>query len=140
MTPNNGPDRFAELSNQVAVLQEHINALSSGVASLEATVADHGRKLEHVEDQLERLGGRVGNIEAKLDRVVSDVSSLESSLNSIQENVTGNREQLIRVSTQIEDLGNRVQGTEQRVTLLYISTLGAFLAALALVVVNNILT
>ena len=58
VAPGSDSDRFDELRNRIADLQKNINLPSARSANLEGAVAEHGGKPEHLEDQLERLGGR----------------------------------------------------------------------------------
>ena len=44
------------MSNQSATLQENVNAINAWLTAIEVTVAGHARKLDYLEDQLERVG------------------------------------------------------------------------------------
>ena len=66
VAPGSDSNRFDELRNRIADFQKNINLPSARLANLERAVAEHGRKPEHLEDQLERLGGRLDTFAARL--------------------------------------------------------------------------
>ena len=125
-TPSSDSERLDLLSNQVANLQENVNSMSGRLAALESTAEDQGR-------QLEDLKGQVGGVQNKVDELQGTVVRQGERLIAVEVRLT-------EVKESIDLLVGRMASLEQRMTLFYLSTLGAFVAGLVLVVINNILT
>jgi chromosome segregation ATPase len=139
---------------------EQIESINTRLVAVENTLEAYSHKLEHWEDQLERMSGRVDGVGRQVDSlqvVVADsanrISSLESVVSentsqiaALQETVNKHNELLIGATVNLESLirtidglSNRMLALEQRYTTLLIATIGAFLAALAMVVIGSIL-
>ncbi len=125
-TPNSDSERFNLLSDQVASLQENVNSLGGGLASLEVTAEGQGK-------QLESLTGQVSGVQDKVDELQGTVARQGERLIAVEVQLTALKES-------IDLLAGRMASLEQRMTLFYLSTLGSFVAGLVLVVINNILT
>lgn len=152
VTPSSESNHFERISNQIATLQESVNSMSTRLSNVETIVADHSRKLEHQEDQLERLGGQLGSLREMVVEQGNQIGSLRDTaanqsaqIGTLLDAVTTLKEHSIRVEAQIElliknddDLKSRMLALEHRYVVLLVGTIGGFLAALAAVVVNNI--
>ena len=118
-TSSSDSERLDEISNQVANVQENVNYIGGRLGLLESTAEDQGR-------QLEGLQGKVDDLQGTVSRQGERLIAVEVQLTALKES--------------IDLLAGRMASLEQRMTLFYLSTLGAFVAGLVLVVINNILT
>lgn len=149
--PEFSPERLAEISNQVADLQENVNGVSGRLGSLENQVADLQENVNGVNGNLAALEGKVADLQENINGVNGNLAALEgkvaemnkvllaanATLSSLNNQVNHQMDSLNRA---VDDLKARMLSMEQRMTTFHLSTVGAFLAALVLMVVNNFLT
>ena len=157
-TPNYGPERLEEISNQVADLQENVNGINGHLGALANQVGDLHKQVAGLQGDVNGVNGRLGALESQvgdLHRQVGDmgirVSSVESKVDAMTQTLLAATATLKslddKVNLQMEslnqsvaDLRARMLSIEQRISTFYITTVGAFLVGLIAVVVNNILT
>jgi len=150
-SPEFSPERLAEISNQVADLQENVNGVSGRLGSLENQVADLQENVNGVNGNLAALesqvadlqenvisvNGRLGGLESQVAEMNKVLLAATATLTSLDNKVNYQMDALNRA---VDDLKARMLSMEQRMSTFHLSTVGAFLAALVIVVVNNIMT
>ena len=150
-SPEFSPERLAEISNQVADLQENVNGVSGRLGSLEGQVADLQENVNGVNGNLAALEGKVADLQENINGVNGNLAALEGTVAEMNKVLLAANATLTALDNQVnhqmdalnravDDLKARMLSMEQRMTTFYLSTVGAFLAALVLMVVNNFLT
>lgn len=117
-TPNYGPERLEEISNQVADLQENVNGINGHLGALENQVGDLHKQVGGLQENVNGVGSRLGALENQVAGLQEDVSGVNGRLGALESQVGD-------LHRQVGDMGNRVSGVESKVDAMNQTLLAA---------------